>query len=95
MDNEHLYRDLGEAATRTGLATVKWATLLDNARMFGFNGSKPLFDTLFGDASDDGSSAGSSEPLWTRPMQGTRILKEIYDKNNIGDRLSSILKKNE
>lgn len=96
MENEDLYNDLGEAATRAGLSTVRWATLLDNARMFGFNGSKPLFDTLFGDASDAWLKRGIIgtvvDPADARDV---RILKEIFDKNNIDGHLSNILKKND
>lgn len=51
MENESLYKELGEETTRQGLDTVKWADLADNAKMFGLDGSEPLFDRIFRDAS--------------------------------------------
>ncbi len=51
MENEPLYMALGEPATRAGLATVKWADLADNVKMFGLDGSEPLFDRIFRQAS--------------------------------------------
>ncbi|MEK6409792.1 MAG: phosphate ABC transporter substrate-binding/OmpA family protein [Acidobacteriota bacterium] len=51
MENEPLYKDLGEDATRAGLSTVKWADLTDNTMMFGLDGSEPLFDGIFKQAS--------------------------------------------
>ena len=51
MDNEPLYKGLGDRTTREGLSTVKWADLPDNVRMFGLDGSEPLFDRIFRQAS--------------------------------------------
>jgi len=51
MENEPLYKDLGEQPTREQLSTVKWADLIDNTKMFGLDGSDPLFDRLFRQAS--------------------------------------------
>ena len=51
MANEPLYKDLGEAATRDQLSSVKWADLADNTKMFGLDGTEPLFDRLFRQAS--------------------------------------------
>lgn len=51
MENEPLYKDLGEERTRAGLATVKWADINDNIEMFGLNGHPALFNRLFSDAS--------------------------------------------
>jgi outer membrane protein OmpA-like peptidoglycan-associated protein len=47
MDNEPVYKDLGEAGTRAGLPTVKWADMTDNTQMFGLDGGEPLFDRIF------------------------------------------------
>ncbi|MEY2520798.1 MAG: hypothetical protein QOF24_2557 [Verrucomicrobiota bacterium] len=50
MKNEPLYRDLGKSVTRDGLATVKWADLSDNTKMFGVDGSEAIFDRIFAQA---------------------------------------------
>lgn len=50
MKNEPLYRDLGETVTRDGLATVKWADLADNTKMFGADGGEAIFDRIFAQA---------------------------------------------
>jgi NitT/TauT family transport system substrate-binding protein len=50
MENEPLYKDLGEEITSDNLSAVKWADLADNAKMFGLDGSEPLFDRLFNQA---------------------------------------------
>ncbi len=51
MDNEPLYKELGDKTTRDGLSTVRWADLNDNAKMFGLGGDEPLFDRIFKQAS--------------------------------------------
>lgn len=51
MASEPLYKDLGEAATRDQLSSVRWADLADNTKMFGLDGAEPLFDRLFKQAS--------------------------------------------
>jgi NitT/TauT family transport system substrate-binding protein len=45
--NEPLYESLGAEVTEQGLNTVKWADLSDNAKMFGLDGSEPIFDRIF------------------------------------------------
>jgi NitT/TauT family transport system substrate-binding protein len=50
MENEPLYKDLGEEITRDNLSAVKWADMADNAKMFGLDGSEPLFNRLFDQA---------------------------------------------
>jgi len=52
MENEPLYKDLGESVTRENLSAVRWADLTDNTKMFGLDGSSPYFDKLFKDAGD-------------------------------------------
>jgi NitT/TauT family transport system substrate-binding protein len=51
MENEPLYKDLGEEKTRAGLDTVRWADLNDNAEMFGLDGRPALFNKIFAEAS--------------------------------------------
>lgn len=57
MENEPLYKELGEKTTRDQLGTVRWATLADNVEMFDLdnmdrsNGQPPLFDKIFDTAS--------------------------------------------
>ncbi|MBI3945782.1 MAG: OmpA family protein [Armatimonadetes bacterium] len=47
MENEELYKELGEEATRDGLTKVRLTDLTDNTRVFGLDGSRPRFDDLF------------------------------------------------
>jgi hypothetical protein len=48
--NESLYESLGPTVTKEGLNTVKWADLSDNVKMFGLDGSRPIFDRIFTEA---------------------------------------------
>ena len=50
VDNEPLFSDLGIEATKDSLSWVYWPNLKDNARMFGLDGSAPLFDSIFAEA---------------------------------------------
>ena len=80
MENEPLYGDMkDQKKVKDSLKTVKYADLADNTKMFGLDGSKPLFDQLY-------STAGAA---WVRrgyitsqipPDQAKDItfLKEIY-----------------
>ena len=51
MDNEPLYKSLGEVHTRHDLDTVKWADMPDNISMFGLDGQFSVFDQIFTRAS--------------------------------------------
>jgi len=79
MENEPLYKDLGEEATREQLATVKWADLSDNAKMFGFDGSEPLFDRIYKQAGlawiKRGYIAGMTAPA---DAKDDTFLRELY-----------------
>lgn len=79
MENEPLYKDLGEDATREGLGTVKWADLADNAKMFGLDGGEPLFDRIFKEASQSWVRRGYIARAVT-PDQGKNdsFLRQIY-----------------
>ena len=80
MENEPLYGDMkDQKKVKDSLRTVKYADLADNTKMFGLDGSKPLFDQLY-------TTAGAA---WVRrgyitsqipPDQAKDItfLKEIY-----------------
>jgi NitT/TauT family transport system substrate-binding protein len=79
MQNEPLYKELGEAETRAGLATVKWADLADNARMFGLDGSEPLFDRIFRQASRAWVKRGYiSQPVLPAQAKNDRFLRDLY-----------------
>jgi NitT/TauT family transport system substrate-binding protein len=79
MDNEPLYKDLGEEATRAGLATVKLADLADNTQMFGLDGSDPLFDRIFKQASQTWVRRGYIKAgLSPDQAKDVTFLKEIY-----------------
>jgi NitT/TauT family transport system substrate-binding protein len=79
MDNEPLYKDLGEQVTRAGLATVKWADLPDNTQMFGLDGSDPLFDRIFKQAGAAWVKRGYiSRGMTPDQAKDVTFLKEIY-----------------
>ena len=79
MENEPLYKEQGEKITREGLPTVKWADLTDNTQMFGLDGSEPLFDRIFKQASESWINRGyitqSAKP---DQAKDDRFLKEIF-----------------
>ena len=50
VENEPLFSDLGMEITKESLSWVYWPNLKDNARMFGLDGSAPLFDSIFSEA---------------------------------------------
>ena len=79
MENEPMYRDLGEEQTRAGLATVKWADLNDNIEMFGLDGRKAVFDKLFSEAGKLWQKRGIIKKA-VAPGEAVdlRFLKEIY-----------------
>lgn len=79
MDNEPLYKDLGPETTRAGLPTVKWADLSDNTKMFGLDGSEPLFDRIFKEASGAWVRRGYiTQPVTPDQAKDDRFLKEIW-----------------
>ena len=79
MANEPVYKDLGSAETTAGLSTVKWATLEDNTKMFGLDGSEPLFDRLFVQAGKTWVKRGYiSAQVTPAAAKDTEALKQIY-----------------
>lgn len=79
MENEPLYKDLGEEITRDGITKVKWADLADNVKMFGLDGSQPLFDRLFRQASETWVRRGYiTYPVAAAQAKDDRFLREIY-----------------
>lgn len=84
MENEPLYKDLGEAATRDQLSTVKYADLTDNTEMFGLNGKPPLFDSIFQQASEAWIKRGYiTTAVAPAEAKADRFLKEIYDLTTV------------
>lgn len=82
MDNEPLYKDLGADATRAQLPLVKWADLSENTRMFGLDGSEPLFDRIYKQASQAWVSRGYiSSQVSPGDARDAKFLKEIYAAN--------------
>jgi NitT/TauT family transport system substrate-binding protein len=80
MENEPLYKELGEQTTRAGLATVKWADLSDNTKMFGLDGSEPLFDRIFRQASLAWVRRGYiGQPVPPSQAKDDRFLRQIYN----------------
>ncbi|HWD41372.1 MAG TPA: phosphate ABC transporter substrate-binding/OmpA family protein [Fimbriimonas sp.] len=79
MENEPVYKDLGESETTNGLSTVKWATLEDNTKMFGLDGSEPLFNRLFVQAGKTWVKRGYiSSQVSPSEATDTSALKEMY-----------------
>ena len=84
MDNEPLYKDLGEQVTKAGLATVKWADLPDNTQMFGLDGSDPLFDRIFKQAGAAWVKRGYiNRGMAPDQAKDVTFLKEIYAANPV------------
>jgi NitT/TauT family transport system substrate-binding protein len=80
MENEPLYKELGEEATREQLSAVRWADLADNTKMFGLDGSEPLFDRIFAQAGESWVRRGYI-PTTTSAASAkdTTFLKALYD----------------
>lgn len=79
MDNEPVYKDLGEQGTRDGLPTVRWADMTDNTKMFGLDGSEPLFDRIFRQASVAWIKRGYiKQPVASAVAKDDRFLRQIY-----------------
>jgi len=84
MDNEPVYKDLGEAGTRAGLPTVKWADMTDNTQMFGLDGSEPLFDRIFKQAGQAWVRRGYiGSTVMPDQAKDVSFLKEIYAANPV------------
>jgi NitT/TauT family transport system substrate-binding protein len=79
MENEPLYKELGEKTTQDGLKSVRWADLSDNTTMFGLDGKAPLFDRIFQQAGSAWVKRGyikkTVSPLLAKD---DRFLREIY-----------------
>ncbi|MBX3119729.1 MAG: OmpA family protein [Fimbriimonadaceae bacterium] len=79
MDNEPLYKDLGQKETLNQLSTVKWADLVDNTKMFGLDGSEPLFDRIFKQASTSWVRRGYiTQAVTPGQAKNDKFLREIY-----------------
>jgi NitT/TauT family transport system substrate-binding protein len=84
VENEPLYKDAGDAVARDHLTKVKLADLSDNTRMFGLDGSTPMYNTLFKTASDTWQKRGYIQYAMA-PAQSieTRFLKEVYKEHPV------------
>jgi len=79
MENEAVYKDLGEQATRDGIGAVRWADITDNTRMFGLDGNEPLFDRIFRQAGNAWLKRGYiTAILPPAEAKDDSFLKEIY-----------------
>lgn len=79
MDNEPLYKDLGNDVTLDQLSTVRWADLTDNTKMFGLDGTEPLFDRIFRQASQSWVKRGYiSSAVTASSAKDTAALKELF-----------------
>jgi len=81
MQEELLFRDLGPEVTKQSLGWVKLTDLDDNKRMFGLDGSAPLFDELFSRAAQTWLERGYiTEQLPAIDAKDDSSLKVIYAK---------------
>lgn len=79
MQNEPVYRDLGVQATRDGLTKVRLADIDDNTRMFGLDGSTPIFDTIFRQAAETWTKRGYLEAAVSPDVaKNDRFLREVH-----------------
>lgn len=84
MENEPLYKDLGQEETLNQLSAVKWADLADNTQMFGLDGSEPLFDRIFDQAGRAWVKRGYiTQPVSASSARDISYLKEIYDEGEV------------
>ena len=84
MENEPVYKELGEKSTREQLSTVRWATLADNVEMFDLDnedrptGREPLFDRIFKQASQAWVQRGYiSQPVSPAVAKETGVLQQL------------------
>ena len=78
-ENEPLYKDMGEQATLDQLSAVKWADLMDNTKMFGLDGSQPLFDDIFNKAASAWHKRGYiDQTISPKEAKDDSFLKQIY-----------------
>lgn len=79
MENEPLYKDLGNSITLEQLSAVRWADMADNAKMFGLDGKEPLFDRIFKNAGAAWVKRGYiSSQVSASQARDTSALYEIY-----------------
>jgi ABC-type nitrate/sulfonate/bicarbonate transport system substrate-binding protein len=79
LQEEPDFESLGEETTRKLLAKVAFATLDDNARMFGLADGEPLFEPLFDEASHLWAKHGYiTAPMPAEQAQDVRSLQEVY-----------------
>jgi NitT/TauT family transport system substrate-binding protein len=79
--NEPLFSDLGVDATKDSLSWVYWPNLNDNARMFGLDGSAPLFDSIFNNAGKVWQSLKAIEqPVSSVSAKDDSFLRQIYNE---------------
>lgn len=84
MENEPVYKELGEQLTRDGLSTVRWADLTDNTKMFGLDGSEPLFDKLFKQAGEAWVKRGYiGQTVSPDQAKDISFLKEIFSASPV------------
>jgi NitT/TauT family transport system substrate-binding protein len=79
MQNEPLFGDLGPDKTKVSLSWVTWPDLQDNVKMFGLDGSVPLFDTIFTNAGKVWQSLKAiDKPVEPAKAKDDSILRKIY-----------------
>src|ERR1700722_7144713 len=86
MENEPVYKGIGEAETKANLSGVHWATLSDNAEMFNLDsrdgpGVEPLYDRIFNDSSKTWVKIGAiAAPISPATAKDDSILRKIYSR---------------
>ena len=80
VENEPLFSDLGIEATKDSLSWVYWPNLKDNAKMFGLDGSAPLFDSIFSEAGKVWQSLKAIDnPVSPTSAKDASFIRNIYD----------------
>ncbi len=88
MDNEPLYKDLGAQATQDQLSAVKWADLADNTKMFGLDGSEPLFDRIFKQAGSAWVHRGYiNNAVTPGDAKDDKFLRDLYQQTTAEGRV--------
>jgi NitT/TauT family transport system substrate-binding protein len=78
LQDEPEFAALGDEKTRELIGKTRWATLGDNAEMFGLSGEDVVFDRLFSQASEIWSKDYNKDTISAEQARDIGIINEIY-----------------
>lgn len=81
MENEPLFADLGLEVTKDSLSWAYRPDLKDNARMFGLDGTTPLFDSIFNEATSVWKSLNViDKPIDPSEAKDNSFIRKLYNE---------------